>query len=616
MRTSTLLSAVAILAVAPVLYGCGKPPALEPDAGGGGAGGAGGGGAGDTDAGHPTVDPNTKGMGVLGAGTDVFGPYAVEANVKGAVLDVAALNAAGLLVYSPGVQESRYEEAQGSTVSEYASSIATSLGLSGGYMFFSAEIKAAYAQDTYRKRGYSYASILERHWKHALKVEPGLWTSPTRLQPYLTVLARQAINDSDPTRTWSGADVIAAYGTHVMNGIYVGGRLDYHLTVQILEAQYQASLMAYARASFKATFASAELTSTLDAATQAAMDSYNRVTTTSAKGGAAQYANPANDADYQLWKASLETNPVFCGIINGGLLAIWELADTEARREELYQAYLAYAATQDASFIPLGKKITGIKVIDNGHTSVVTPEPGFELLRKTDGTTAGSSVNAEIWKDTERAHYVYLTYKADITSAHTGLSDLHLSSSVPAVVDGFYGGTGGQGHDALYGASQPGCLANATVDLNAGTCGRARIWEEYSWQCAIYNYKASCDAASTPLFLHTAPETEQAEPIECVVVGDVVAVDSNQSLETRAGHIFFGPRDPNQDGAEDENDATWVLQHVRWVRTVGGAPINLNQGTQSYHRWDYSSYCGGYDDGHIHDQNAPEDAQYLGYCLP
>jgi hypothetical protein len=146
------------------------------------------------------VDPTTKGMNVLGSGTDVFGAYAVESNVKGRVLDVTALNAAGLLVYSPDVQESRYEEASGSTVSEYASSLATSLGLSGNYMFFSAEIKAAYAQDTYRKTGYSYASIIERHWKHSLKVEPGLWTSAAKLRPYLTTLARQAINDTDSTR--------------------------------------------------------------------------------------------------------------------------------------------------------------------------------------------------------------------------------------------------------------------------------------------------------------------------------------------------------------------------------------------------------------------------------
>jgi hypothetical protein len=66
-------------------------------------------------------------------------------------------------------------------------------------------------------------------------------------------------------------------------------------------------------------------------------------------------------------------------------------------------------------------------------------------------------------------------------------------------------------------------------------------------------------------------------------------------------------------------DADWVLRRVHWVRNAtDGAPINLNHGTQSYHRWDWYD-CGlgqGYDDAWIHDRNATEDAQYLGYCLP
>ena len=38
----------------------------------------------------PIIDPATKGLDILGKGTDVFGAYAVESNVKGQVLDVNA----------------------------------------------------------------------------------------------------------------------------------------------------------------------------------------------------------------------------------------------------------------------------------------------------------------------------------------------------------------------------------------------------------------------------------------------------------------------------------------------------------------------------------------------
>lgn len=147
--------------------------------------------------------------------------------MKGRVLNVDALNAAQLLVYSPDVQEYRYEETAGQTISEYATQRSASIGLSGSYMFFSAELKTTFTNDTYRRDDYSYASIIERHWKHALKVSPGVWGSGTLLRPYLTALARKAIDDADTAHgPWSGAEVLAAYGTHVMTGIYVGARLD------------------------------------------------------------------------------------------------------------------------------------------------------------------------------------------------------------------------------------------------------------------------------------------------------------------------------------------------------------------------------------------------------
>ena len=203
--------------------------------------------------GNPVVpiDPAIKGLDVLGKGTDVFGEYAVEANVKGQVLDVQALNNAGLLVYSPNVQEYKYEEMAGHSMTSYASQMSASVGLSGSYMFFAANLKTTFTNDTYRRDDYSYASIFERHWKHAVRVEPGVWASGALLRPYLTTLARQAIDDADTAHgPWSGAELIAAYGTHVINGLYVGARLDYHLAVQILDESNRSSLSAFVKAKY------------------------------------------------------------------------------------------------------------------------------------------------------------------------------------------------------------------------------------------------------------------------------------------------------------------------------------------------------------------------------
>jgi hypothetical protein len=560
----------------------------------------------------PPIDLSVKGADVLGKGTDVFGAYAVEENVKGQLLDLPALNSAGYLVYSANVEESRYEEAAGRTVADYTSRLAVNVGLSGEYKVFAAEVKANYTEAYARRDDYSFASIIERHWKHAVRVAPGVWGSGAHLRPYLTTLARRAIDDDDPVKRWSGAEVIAAYGTHVMNGVYVGGRLDYHLAIQILSAAHESSLSAYAKFNYKSLFASAELTAGLDAGVRTAMDAYNRYgPVINAKGGDAQYANPASDAQYALWKASLDTNPVFCGIIQGGLLGIWELAPTPARRQELLDAFEAYARTQDASLVPLVQRITGLTVVNAGQGTSVTPPPGYALITSLANETVGGSLNKGIVNDTVGADNVYLAYKAEVTEDPIGIAGVHVATSDPDT-DVLFFGPGGHA-----GAFDPGsCTTASSVNLNAGTCGSANIWEE--WGCSIWGWVGGCAAPGTPLYLHVEPELAST-PIRCVVVGDAVAVDLNQAPDVRAAHIYWGPRDANRDGRTPGiEDARWVLDHVRWlVRTGTDTLVNLNQGVQSFQRYDWWGGCNDmWDDAWWHALSDPVDAQYLGVCYP
>jgi hypothetical protein len=570
----------------------------------------------------PMIDPATRGMDVLGSGTDVFGAYAVEANVKARVLDVDALNAARLLVHSPDVQEYRYEEASGHTMSEYTSHLGASVGLAGSYKFFSAEVKSTFSQDSYRRDDYSYASIIERHWKHALRVAPGVWASGTHLRSYLTPLARQAIDDTDAVHgPWSGAQVIAAYGTHVMNGIYVGARLDYHLAVQIMSEQHRQAFMMYAKAKYDASFASAGIEFQLDNDTRTAMESYNKVgPVIDAKGGAVQYAHPENDADYQLWKQSLDANPVFCGIIDGGLLGIWELASTPERRQELLTAFEAYAAEQDASFIPMLQKITDIVVLDAGQGTNVTLPTGYKLLRSTSNDTVNGTMNrgrdGTLWYDLTPANNVYLGYRAVETAQPVGVAEVHVASTDAATNAYFFGASG---HDAIYGTDNPGCTRNFGVDLNSGTCGSVQWSSE--WFCYPFPseiFHGTCVAAGTPLELHLVKEASGGQPIRCLVVGDDVAKDSNQPLPTRAAHIYWGPEDANRDGRVDAGDAEWVLNRVTWLTNrTDGALVNLNHGTQSYHRWSWVSCLwggGGWDEGWCRPKDHEADAWYIGVC--
>ena len=262
-------------------------------------------------------------------------------------------------------------------------------------------------------------------------------------------------------------------------------------------------------------------------------------------------------------------------------------------------------------------RVTDLKLLDAGTGTSVAVPTGYGLLASLTGDTVGGNVNLDLWNDTSPAHRIYLAVKEEASAAAIGLSGLHLASSDPTVSAALYGNL--VTHDGTYGVAQPGCQANAGVDLSAGACAAASTNEWYSGWCAFYFWDASCATAAPPLQVHFTTQASEADaPVRCVVLGDEISVDSNQAAAARQAHVYWRPRDVNQDGAVDAADAQWVLDHVTWVPGLAdGQPVNLNRWKQSYHRWDWYD-CGlgqGYDDLWIHAVGATEDAQYLGYCL-
>ena len=205
------------------------------------------GGEGGSDSGGSSVDPATPGYTELGCGTDVFEEYASENNVKGRVLNIGALNAQKLLVLNPSVQEGKIQRVSGTSVSEYASELGVTVGLKGSYMWFSASVKTAFTDNTYRMSEYSYVTLMERHCKNSLKIVNTKW-DPAYLKSYLTDDAKMASNNTDSQKNWSPKEIISTFGTHVMVGIFTGARLDYNLSIKITNTSQQKNLQAYAEA--------------------------------------------------------------------------------------------------------------------------------------------------------------------------------------------------------------------------------------------------------------------------------------------------------------------------------------------------------------------------------
>jgi hypothetical protein len=152
-----------------------------------------------------------------------------------------------------------------------------------------------------------------------------------------------------------------------MVGIYTGARLDYSLSINITDISYRSQLQVYAEAKAQTMFASASFYSGLDMSTFNAMSAFEQRQTIRCKGGLEQYARPADDDDYQLWKASIDAHPALVGIVQNALVPIWEFADgwdeaggvcdPGSRCELIRIAYLKYANEQERKFDPKLKLI-------------------------------------------------------------------------------------------------------------------------------------------------------------------------------------------------------------------------------------------------------------------
>jgi hypothetical protein len=328
----------------------------------------------------PTSIPeDTNGLEALGVGTDIFGEYATEDNLKARVLDVGALNQDRLLVLNKFVEEREYEALTGNTIEEFASRRATSVGVSGSYYYFSASLQVSFTNQTYRKTGYSYATITENTLKHSVKISTDRWYADY-LKNYLTPAAADAINNTDPLHDWTPEQIVASYGTHVMLGVYVGARLDYNMALQIEEAADKSQFESYAKVRFKGAFASATIEAGMDSSTETRMNGYEKTVNITSKGGRAEWADPQDDDVYKLWHASIDSNPVFCGIVKNALIPIWEFADSPDRRAAIQDYYTSYADSKASEFTPV---LPTPRFVDNGDGTVTDNDTGLMWEKKT-----------------------------------------------------------------------------------------------------------------------------------------------------------------------------------------------------------------------------------------
>lgn len=302
----------------------------------------------DVTCGDPVPDLDLAGMEVLGSGYNVTGNYADVADVKAVVLDLAALQTANLL-RQVQYERATYHVVSGEDSHEYQRSLSAKVRVTGSAFGFSGALRASFKQDRYESRHYSFATVQSVIRKHGLRV--ALSVQPEELREFLAPAAAAAINDPSVGPEY----IFETFGTHVLTGIIVGGRLDYSTSANMSFERQDRSIDVYARASFKNVFASASIEA------EATDDlSWSEYSATEEKhlevyGGRSEYGQYImTEGVYESWIESIDENSVFMDFESTGLLGIWQLANDVARRGELERAWNAYAEAHGITLLAAG----------------------------------------------------------------------------------------------------------------------------------------------------------------------------------------------------------------------------------------------------------------------
>lgn len=308
---------------------------------------------------------------ILGRGYDVFGNYADPDGTKSAILNFDALYNDGKLIKYPK-ETTEFKTVSGTSASEYSSNLAASLNLSGSYKFFSGKVKAAFSSTRAASSYYQYATIQATVDKDAYVVSDR--TSASDLKKYLTTQFSTDLNGTD----LSPEQLFVKYGTHVMTGVVMGGRLDYNLSAHNGSSSSTETISLYAEAKYKNKYTKSAATMETSASdTEASSTSFTDVaTTTKAQGGESTDSVGNSDDNFGAWLKSVNSNPVFCDYCTDSLTPIYELCDTDtdahkARQTAIEEALSTWSENRYAYYIgetPMGTLTVSTEELYNEDT--------------------------------------------------------------------------------------------------------------------------------------------------------------------------------------------------------------------------------------------------------
>ena len=278
------------------------------------------------------------GITVVGSGYDVFDEYANNKSVKEPLFTLGSYQNSPMddgqeykipeLVRLKFINEKNYKTTEGSSLRQYASSMSAEVGVGYDGFLFSGSVNSRFGSENSKlTRNYFYTiTDWTRVWK--VYINP----AKTDLRQYLTADAKIAID------TWSPEKLFQVFGTHYVSSGYFGGAMEFNLSEKFTSQSDANSISV----SVKARYANVSANTSVSFDKSSVNESMKSNTKIYTRGGDVQYANKSSAGDnsqYNLWVNSIPTKAVLIDFEEGSLVAIWTLAGTQVRKDELEAAF-------------------------------------------------------------------------------------------------------------------------------------------------------------------------------------------------------------------------------------------------------------------------------------
>jgi hypothetical protein len=299
-------------------------------------------------------DKKLAGVSYLGHGYDLItGNYADSESVKDyQILDTDKLLNAGLVLQMPNSQ-SYSTFASGESAQSYSEQLATSVGVSGSYLFFSGSVKTNFSSDSLSQTNSSFATLSYVASQYDLYIDQ----QHAKLTDYLDPAFAQAINDPGVDPDW----IFDRYGTHVLLSERMGGRLDYNASANSTYTEQEHDMQADMDASFNLMYASANVN--VSTSQKTASSSYTQNSTTNIKAYPAYGSGSLDPSAFAAWFQSMQSNPTLSDFGQDPFVPVWQLATDPVRQQQIETAFAAWGNSHDYVPAPHSYVITGIRLI-------------------------------------------------------------------------------------------------------------------------------------------------------------------------------------------------------------------------------------------------------------